>query len=88
MNYEELITRLHEELEYTKLKSNIEKLYTFLTSDKSKDIKPYHRTLLEVQLNAMNIYHNTLVLRISGLGIDAANQPKEETKDENSTSNQ
>jgi hypothetical protein len=84
---QEIIVKLHEELEYTKLKSNIEKLYAFLTSDKSKDVKPYHRALLEVQLNAMNIYYNTLVLRISGLQIDDAHEaPKaEEAKDESSS---
>jgi hypothetical protein len=74
---QEIISKLHEELEYTKLKSNIEKLYAFLTSEKSKDVKPYHRALLEVQLNAMNIYYNTLVLRISGLQIDDQQAEKE-----------
>lgn len=86
MDNQAIITKLHEELEYTKLKSNIEKLYTFLTTDKSKNVKPYHKALLELQLNAMNIYHNVLALRISGLQIDDANQAVEEVKDESTDS--
>jgi hypothetical protein len=65
--HEQLITKLYAELGYTELKTNIEKLFNFLQSDKSKDVNNYHRILLESQLNAMNIYHNCLVLRISAL---------------------
>ncbi len=67
MTNQELIDKLQEELNYTQLNDNIGKLFTFLTSEEVNNIDEYHRVLLETQLNAMNIYRNTLILRMQAL---------------------
>jgi hypothetical protein len=84
MNNRELIIKLQSELQYTQIESNIKKLYEFLQSENVKSITDYHRVLLETQLNAMNIYRNALVLRISDLN---ASENNTELKANEGTSN-
>jgi hypothetical protein len=84
MNNKELITKLQAELYYTQIETNIKKLYEFLQSEVSKSITDYHRVLLETQLNAMNIYRNSLILRIADLNQnDTSVELKDQTVGEN-----
>lgn len=79
MTTQNLIDKLQDELNYTQLESNIEKLYSFLTSEKVNDIDDYQKILLETQFNAMNIYRNSLILRLSNFNTIKQQEENEST---------
>jgi hypothetical protein len=65
MNDNTFIERLFEEK--NQLNEKVEKLESFLMSEKIAEIEPIQKTLLSVQLHAMKTYLMTLIERIAWL---------------------
>jgi len=68
------LDRLFEEKE--QLNERIEKLESFLSSEKAVEIEPVQKSLLNVQLNAMRTYLMCLIERTAWLARASDNEKK------------
>ena len=57
------LTRLEQE--FDELDERIQKLYSFFSTDKFKELNPFDRELLNMQYNNMSAYAITLNIRIN-----------------------
>ena len=65
MNDNTFIQRLIDEK--NQLNEKVEKLESFLMSEKIAEIEPIQKTLLSIQIHAMKTYLSTLIERIAWL---------------------